>query len=91
MGALEMGVSEDELQGLVNVWRISNPNITKLWWDIDRAALKVVRERNSEMVGRIRLHYERGMMFITLPSTRKLCYIKPRIEPNKFGRDGITY
>ncbi len=91
MGAVEMGVEESELQGLITNWRNSNPNITKLWWDIDRAALKVVRERTSETVGRIKLHYERGMMFITLPSTRKLCYIKPRIEPNKFGRDGITY
>lgn len=91
MGATSMGVKEEELQGLVNVWRDSNPNITRLWWDIDKAALKVVKERTVETVGRIKLHYERGMMFITLPSGRRLCYIKPRIEPNKFGRDGITY
>jgi len=91
MGAISMGVKEEELQGLVNVWRESNPNITKLWWDIDRAALKVVKERAVETIGSIKLYYEKGMMLITLPSGRRLCYIKPRIEPNKFGRDGITY
>lgn len=91
MGAIEMGVKEEELQGLITNWRNSNPNITKLWWDIDRAALKVVKERTTENIGRIKIHYEKGMMFITLPSGRKLSYIKPRIEPNKFGRDGITY
>lgn len=91
MGAIEMGVAEEDLQGLINNWRNANPNITKLWWDIDRAALKVVKERTTEVVGRIKIHYEKGMMFITLPSGRKLSYIKPRIEPNKFGRDGITY
>lgn len=91
MGAISMGVKEEELQGLVNAWRESNPNITKLWWDIDRAAIKVVKERTSEIVGKIKFHYEKGMMFITLPSGRKLSYIKPRIELNKFGRDGITY
>lgn len=91
MGAIEMGVKEEELQGLIINWRNSNPNITKLWWDIDRAALKVVKERTTENIGRIKIHYEKGMMFITLPSGRKLSYIKPKIEPNKFGRDGITY
>ena len=90
MGAIEMGVREEELQGLITNWRNSNPNITKLWWDIDRAALKVVKERTTENVGRIKIHYEKGVMFITLPSGRKLSYIKPRIEPNKFGRDGFT-
>jgi DNA polymerase len=91
MGALDMGVSEEELQGLVTAWRQANPNITKLWWNIDKAALKAVKERTSVDVGKIRIHYESGILFITLPSGRKLSYIKPRIEPNKFGRDAITY
>lgn len=91
MGAIEMGVAEEDLQGLINNWRNANPNITKLWWDIDRAALKVVKERTTENIGRVKIHYEKGMMFITLPSQRKLFYIKPRIELNKFGRDCITY
>lgn len=91
MGALDMGVAEEELQGLVTAWRQANPNITKLWWDIDKAALKAVREKTATVVGRIKIHYESGILFITLPSGRKLSYIKPRIELNKFGREGITY
>ncbi|MEW8994425.1 DNA polymerase [Clostridium sp.] len=91
MGALDMGVEADELQGLVNAWRQANPNITKLWWEIDKAALKTVKEKTTVVVGKIRIVYESGIMFITLPSGRKLSYIKPRIEPNKFGRDAITY
>lgn len=91
MGAVEMGVDESELQGLINNWRNANPNITKFWWEIDAAALKVVKERKSTVIGKIKINYESGIMFITLPSGRKLSYIKPRIELNKFGRDGITY
>ena len=91
MGALDMGVKEEELQGLVTVWRQANPNITKLWWDIDKAAIKVVKEKSCEVVGKIKIYYERGIMFITLPSGRNLSYIKPRLETNKFGREGITY
>lgn len=91
MGALDMGVEEKELQGLVTAWRQANPNITKLWWDIDKAALKAVKERTAAIVGRTKIHYESGILFITLPSGRKLSYIKPRIEMNKFGREGITY
>ena len=91
MGALDMGVKEEELQGLVSKWRQANPNITKLWWDIDKAAIKVVKEKSFEVVGKIKIFYEKGIMFITLPSGRNLSYIKPRLETNKFGRKGITY
>jgi DNA polymerase len=91
MGALDMGVAEEEFQGLVTSWRQANPNITRLWWDIDKAAIKAVKERTFVEVGKIKIHYESGIMFITLPSGRKLSYIKPRIETNKFGRDAITY
>lgn len=91
MGALEMGVEADELQSLVTTWRQANPNITKLWWDIDRAAIKAVKEKTSQIVGKIHIGVESGILFITLPSGRKLSYIKPRIETNKFGREGITY
>lgn len=91
MGALDMGVKEDELQGLVTAWRQANPNITKLWWEIDKAVIKVVKEKSCEVVGKIKIYYERGIMFITLPSGRNLSYIKPRLETNKFGREGITY
>lgn len=91
MGALEMGVLEEELQGLVATWRGANPHITKLWWEIDKAAIKVVKEKGCEVVGKIKIYYERGILFITLPSGRNLSYIKPRLETNKFGREGITY
>jgi len=91
MGALEMGVEASELQPLVTAWRNANPNITKLWWDIDRAAIKAVKDKASQIVGKISIEMKSGILFITLPSGRKLSYIKPRIEINKFGREGITY
>lgn len=91
MGALEMGVEEGELQPLVTAWRNANPNITKLWWDIDRAAIKAVKDKIPQTIGKIHIEMKSGILFITLPSGRKLSYIKPRIEINKFGREGITY
>ncbi|MEG1704901.1 MAG: DNA polymerase [Niameybacter sp.] len=91
MGALEMGVTENELEGLVKAWRQANPNITKFWWEIDKAALKAVKEKTTVTVGRITLYYESGILFVKLPSGRKLSYIKPRLDINKFGREGLTY
>lgn len=91
MGALDMGVPEDELPGLVSSWRGANPRIVRFWWDLDTAALKVVRQRSQTQVGRIGLEYRSGFLFVTLPSGRKLAYVKPRIEMNKFGREGLTY
>jgi len=91
MGALEMGVEEGELQPLVNAWRNANPNITRLWWDIDKAAIKAVKDKIPQNIGKIHIEMKSGILFITLPSGRKLSYIKPRIEINKFGREGITY
>ncbi|MBC2723233.1 DNA polymerase [Desulfosporosinus sp.] len=91
MGALDMGVKEEELQPLVTAWRAANPSITKLWWDIDRAALKAVKEKTPQTVGKINLECTSGILFITLPSGRRLSYIKPRIELSKFGREGITF
>lgn len=91
MGALTMGVMENELKPLVNAWRAANPNITKFWWDVDRAALKAVKDRLPQAVGKLRFQYTTGILFITLPSGRKLSYIKPKLELNKFGREGLTY
>lgn len=91
MGAIEMGLEEDELQGLVTAWRQANPNITKLWWDIDKASIKAVKENTSVDVGKMKIYCEGGILFIVLPSGRKLSYIKPRLEPNKFGKYAITY
>lgn len=91
MGAIEIGLTEDELPPLVDAWRQSNPNITKLWWDVDRAATEAVRyKRKSETHG-ILFDYRSGMLFIMLPSGRRLAYVKPRIGENKFGGDCITY
>lgn len=91
MGAVEMGVKEEELKPLVAAWRNANPSIVSLWWEVDRAAIKAVREKTEVHVKNIKFKYHSGILFITLPSGRSLSYIKPRIELNKFERDGITY
>jgi len=91
MGALEMGLNEDELQPLVTAWRTTNPNIVRLWWEVDKAAMKAVRERTITETHGIRFSYQSGMLFITLPSGRRLSYVKPRIGTNMFGSDCITY
>jgi DNA polymerase len=91
MGALEMGLNEDELQPLVTAWRTTNPNIVRLWWEVDKAAMKAVRERTVTETHGIRFSYQSGMLFITLPSGRRLSYVKSRIGINMFGSDCITY
>lgn len=91
MGALEMGLSEDELQPLVTAWRASNPNIVRLWWDVDRATKEAVRDRTATITHGIRFVCQSGMLFISLPSGRRLCYVKPRIGVNQFGSDSVTY
>ena len=91
MGALEMGMEEEELQPLVNQWRSSNPHITKFWWDVDAAAMKAVRERTSVSFGNLCFFYRSGILFITLPSGRSLSYIKPRLTENRFGRESLSY
>jgi DNA polymerase len=91
MGALDMGLDEEDLMPLVNAWRSANPNIVRLWWDIDRAAMTAVRERTATESHGIRFECRSGMLFITLPSGRKLSYVKPRIGTNKFGSASVTY
>ena len=91
MGALDMGLTEDELPTLVAAWRKANPHITQFWWDVDAAAVKAVTEKQKTKVGRIIFEYKSGILFITLPSGRKLSYVKPRMAVNRFGRDGLTY
>ncbi len=91
MGAIEMGLSEDELQGLVDAWRASNPQIVNLWQEVDRASLSAVRERTEKKVKNIRFRYRAGILIITLPSGRELFYMRPRVEENRFGRRSITY
>jgi DNA polymerase len=91
MGALEMGLSEEELQPLVTAWRSANPNIVRFWWDVDRAAMTAVRNRTLTETHGIRFGYQSGLLFITLPSGRRLTYVKPRIGTNQFGSPCVTY
>ena len=91
MGALDMGLAEEELQPLVNAWRQSNPNIIRFWWDVDSAVKKVMKERKPQSAGGVRIFYQSGMLFITLPSRRNLVYVKPRIGENRFGGESVTY
>ena len=91
MGALEMGLSEEELLPLVTAWRDSNPNIVSLWWDVDRCAKETVKTRMPTETHGIKFIYESGFLFIELPSKRRLAYVKPRIGINDFGSECITY
>ena len=91
MGALDMGLQEEELQPLVSQWRNSNPHITKFWWEVDAAAVKAVKERTEVPLGKLCFVYCSGILFVTLPSGRKLSYIKPRMTQNRFGRESLSY
>lgn len=91
MGALDMGLTEEELSPLVSTWRNANPHITQFWWDVDAAAVKAVTEKRKTKAGRIIFEYKSGILFVMLPSGRKLAYVKPRMAVNKFGRDGLIY
>ena len=91
MGALDMGLEEDELQPLVSMWREANPHIVQYWWDIDAAIKEAIQLRIPTKVGGIRFECTNGMLFIHLPSGRRLSYVKPRIEPNQYDGESITY
>lgn len=91
MGALEMGLREQELQTIVNSWRGANPNIVKFWWAVDRAAKAAIKGKTHTTAYGIEFSYEGGFLFITLPSGRRLAYVKSRIAENRFGGESITY
>lgn len=91
MGALEMGLQEEELKPLVNAWRTANPMIVKLWWAVDDAVMTAIRVKSSTETHGIRFTCQSGMLFITLPSGRQLSYVKPRIGENQFGSPAATY
>ena len=91
MGALEMGLAEEELQPLVDAWRGSNPMITQFWWDVDRAVKDCIRQRVPTETHGLRFDYRSAMLFINLPSGRRLAYVKPRIGENQFGGESVTY
>ena len=91
MGALNMGVPEEELKPLVDVWRRSNPAIVRLWWDVDKAATTCVRERTEAETHSVRFTYQSGILFVALPSGRRLAYVKPRMGVNRYGAESVTY
>ena len=91
MGAIEMGLSEDELQPLVTMWRESNPHIVRYWWDVDEAVKETIQKHAETKVGNVSFIARNGMLFINLPSGRRLAYVKPRIGENQFGGESVTY
>lgn len=91
MGALEAGMTEEELQPLVDSWRAANPNIVRFWWDVDRAVKECVKMRIPTETHGLRFDYRSAMLFITLPSGRRMAYVKPRIGENQFGGESVTY
>lgn len=91
MGGIEMGLSEDELQSIVDSWREANPNIVSLWWDIDSVVKRVVKTRSKEEYKKLVISYEKGILFIELPSKRRLAYPKAKIGINRFGGESIVY
>lgn len=90
-GALEMGLKEEELKPLVDAWRAANPNVVRFWWNADKAAKAAVKQKKITETCGIRFSYQSDMLFITLPSGRKLAYVKPRIGENRFGSECVTY
>lgn len=91
MGALDMGLDEEELQPLVDSWRAANPNIVRFWWDVDHCVKDTVKNRVPTETHGIRFRYQSGMLFILLPSGRQLSYVKPRMGENRFGGESVTY
>ena len=91
MGALELGIAEDELDGIVKAWRSASPKTVRMWWDVDRAVKEAVKEKTTTATHGLTFTYQSAMLFITLPSGRRLAYVKPRIGENKFGGESVTY
>ena len=91
MGALDMGLTEDELKPLVDSWRAANPNIVRLWYAIEQAAMGALRQHTTTETHGLKFICKSGMLFIELPSGRQLAYVKPQIGTNRFGSDSITY
>lgn len=91
MGALEMGLSEEELKPLVTAWRAANTNITQFWWDVDKAVIEAVGQKAIRKTHGLTFQCTHGMLFITLPSGRRLAYVKPKLTENQFGGISVTY
>lgn len=91
MGALDMGMQEEELKPLVDAWRAASPHIVNLWWEVDRAVKTCIKKGTTESVNGLKFYMKSGVLFIRLPSGRTLSYIKPQIGENKFGGESVTY
>ena len=91
MGALDMGLKESELPDIIESWRTANPKIVQFWWDVERAAVDTIKDHQDRTVGRVGFQFYANTLWIVLPSGRKLAYIKPRLQPNRFGRMAVTY
>ena len=91
MGAMDMGITEEELGPLVQSWRVANPHIVDFWWQVDGAVKTAIKKRIPVQVNNLRFLCKSGMLFIELPSGRRLSYVKPRIGENKFGGESVTY
>lgn len=91
MGALDMGLKEDELPDIISSWRDANPEIVKFWYAIEKAAIETVKDHTDKTVGRIGFQFSANTLWIVLPSGRRLAYIKPKLQPNRFGRMALTF
>ena len=91
MGAIDMGLKESELQDIIDSWREANPHIVQFWWDVEKAAVDTIKDHQIRKVNRIGFEFSANTLWIVLPSGRKLAYIKPRMQPNRFGRMAITF
>ena len=91
MGALSMGLKEEELPDIIEQWRAASPHIVQFWWDMEKAATETVKTHEEHMAGRIRFQYYGGTLWMVLPSGRKLAYLKPKLQPNRFGRMSLTF
>lgn len=91
MGALEQGLTESELPDIIESWRSANPKIVQFWWDVEKAAIDTVKDHQERTVRNVGFQFSANTLWIVLPSGRRLAYIKPRLQPNRFGRMAITY
>ena len=91
MGALQMGLKEEELPEIIDSWREANPKIVQYWWDVEEAAMTAYKTKKRSEVGKIAFAFWSGILWMVLPSGRRLAYLKPRKQPNRFGRMSLTY
>ena len=91
MGALDMGLKESELPDIIEQWRNASPHIVQYWWDVQDAAIRTLKDHNERTVQKVRFLFSSGTLWIVLPSGRRLAYLKPRLQPNRFGHMALTF